>query len=164
MCPSATGKSFFKRKRQPIPIDCTRNTWKTQVETATQSTYMFQPAGNTVSIKWDSIPLNIPFRHIASPPWSCCSISTWISHFVCHICNSWLWIRFWESTKTRTCDDCMQYKSWDDITLAPNDEKLVKLKQGSILCEFIKWVAHISAWKCRNDVRWLLSCNADLKA
>ena len=40
-----------KRKRQPIPIDCTKKDWKAQVTLAATSTYMFQPAGNTVTIK-----------------------------------------------------------------------------------------------------------------
>lgn len=49
--PKLLGKSFFKKKKQPIPIDLTVKDWKTQIDKARQCTTLFLSGGSCLSIK-----------------------------------------------------------------------------------------------------------------
>ncbi len=46
------GKTFFRKKKQPIPVDLTTRDWGKRVKDAVQATYLFKPTGNSVSIKY----------------------------------------------------------------------------------------------------------------
>ena len=48
---SITGKSFFKKKKQPIPIKLTGKNWGAQVERALGATYLYWGGGNTLTIR-----------------------------------------------------------------------------------------------------------------
>jgi hypothetical protein len=45
------GKSFFKKKKQPIPVDLTHKDWAAQVKRATEATYMFHTGGSCLNIR-----------------------------------------------------------------------------------------------------------------
>lgn len=49
--PKLIGKSFFKLKKQPIPVDLTVNDWVAQVDKAKSCTTMLLSAGSCMSIK-----------------------------------------------------------------------------------------------------------------
>ena len=46
------GKSFFKKKKQPIPVRTTVKDWGAMVEQALSGTYLYPSPGNCVSIKY----------------------------------------------------------------------------------------------------------------
>ena len=47
----ATGKKFFQKKKQPIPVDLTNKDWAAQVRKATEATYMYRTGGTSLSIR-----------------------------------------------------------------------------------------------------------------
>jgi len=49
--PKLIGKSFFKKKKQPIPVDLTGKDWAGQVAKALHATYMFNTGGSCLNIK-----------------------------------------------------------------------------------------------------------------
>lgn len=49
--PKLIGKSFFKKKKQPIPIDLTVADWRSQIDRAKECTTMFLSGGSCLSIK-----------------------------------------------------------------------------------------------------------------
>lgn len=49
--PKLIGKSFFKKKKQPIPVDLRRANWAAEVKRACSCTYLFKAAGTCVNIK-----------------------------------------------------------------------------------------------------------------
>lgn len=49
--PKLIGKAFFKKKKQPIPIDLRRGNWAAQVKRACQHTYMFKSSGTCINVK-----------------------------------------------------------------------------------------------------------------
>eukprot|EP00892_Ulva_mutabilis_P012830 jgi/Ulvmu1/991/UM103_0018.1 len=49
--PKLIGKSFFKQKKQPMPVDLTASDWTAQVEKAKSCTAMLLSAGSCMSIK-----------------------------------------------------------------------------------------------------------------
>mmetsp|Transcript_39711 Transcript_39711/g.98274 ORF Transcript_39711/g.98274 Transcript_39711/m.98274 type:complete len:334 (+) Transcript_39711:266-1267(+) len=49
--PKLLGKSFFKKKRQPIPVDLTKKDWPAQIRKAASATYMHMGAGTCLSVK-----------------------------------------------------------------------------------------------------------------
>lgn len=50
-CRGAAGKSFFKKKKQPIPVNLATKDWSAQVEKALGATYMFNSGGSCLNIK-----------------------------------------------------------------------------------------------------------------
>ena len=48
------GKTFFAKKKQPIPVDLTHKDWAAQVRRATEATYMFHTGGTCLNIRWGS--------------------------------------------------------------------------------------------------------------
>lgn len=57
----AAGKTFFKKKKQPIPVDLTGKDWAGQVRKATEATYMHHTGGTCINIRWAaaSYPLKV---------------------------------------------------------------------------------------------------------
>ncbi|KAK9915946.1 hypothetical protein WJX75_006320 [Coccomyxa subellipsoidea] len=49
--PKLLGKSFFKKKKQPIPVDLTSKDWAGQVRKATEATYMHHTGGTCINIR-----------------------------------------------------------------------------------------------------------------
>lgn len=49
--PKLIGKSFFKQKKQPVPVDLTAKDWTAQVDKAKSCTTMLLSAGSCMSIK-----------------------------------------------------------------------------------------------------------------
>lgn len=49
--PKVLGKSFFKSKKQPIPVDLSRKDWAGPVKDAVSATYLFKGGGSCVNIK-----------------------------------------------------------------------------------------------------------------
>jgi len=50
--PKLLGKSFFKKKKQPIPVKLNANgDWETQIKRALKSTYTFIKGGNTLNVR-----------------------------------------------------------------------------------------------------------------
>ena len=49
--PKLIGKAFFKKKKQPIPVDLRRGNWAAEVKRACQHTYMFKSSGTCINIK-----------------------------------------------------------------------------------------------------------------
>lgn len=46
-----SGKSFFKKKKQPIAIDLEAKDWAGQIKKALRSTYMFKTGGSCITIR-----------------------------------------------------------------------------------------------------------------
>ena len=57
-----TGKTFFRKKKQPIPVDLTTRDWGRRVKDAVQATYLYRPTGNSISIKYVPV-FPLPFSH-----------------------------------------------------------------------------------------------------
>ena len=51
LLPKLLGKTFFKKKRQPVPVDLTKKDWPAQVRKAAAATYARRGAGTCVSVK-----------------------------------------------------------------------------------------------------------------
>ena len=51
LLPKLLGKTFFKKKRQPVPVDLTKKDWPSQVRKAAAATYARRGAGTCVSVK-----------------------------------------------------------------------------------------------------------------
>jgi ribosome biogenesis protein UTP30 len=51
MLPKLLGKSFFKKKKHPIPVTLTRQQWKGQITQACSSTYLYVGGGSCSVIK-----------------------------------------------------------------------------------------------------------------
>ena len=51
LLPKLLGKTFFKKKRQPVPVDLTKKDWPKQIRKAAAATYAKQSAGTCVSVK-----------------------------------------------------------------------------------------------------------------
>jgi len=49
--PSLLGKSFFKKKKQPIPVRLAAGKWDKAIKKACQGTYVFWSGGNCLNIK-----------------------------------------------------------------------------------------------------------------
>ncbi|GLC33043.1 hypothetical protein PLESTB_000377100 [Pleodorina starrii] len=49
--PALIGKSFFKKKKQPIPIDLRGSNWVAEIRKACACTYLFKSSGTSVNIK-----------------------------------------------------------------------------------------------------------------
>ncbi|BDA43877.1 Ribosomal L1 domain-containing protein 1 [Coccomyxa sp. Obi] len=49
--PKLLGKSFFKKKKQPIPVDLTVKDWAAQVRKATEATYLHHTGGTCINIR-----------------------------------------------------------------------------------------------------------------
>lgn len=49
--PKLIGKSFFKRKKQPIPVDLKATDFPAQVKSAVEATYMVPPSGTCISVR-----------------------------------------------------------------------------------------------------------------
>lgn len=49
--PKLIGKGFFKKKKQPIPVDLRTKDWPGQITKACQCTYMFAPTGSCLNIR-----------------------------------------------------------------------------------------------------------------
>ncbi|PNW80357.1 hypothetical protein CHLRE_07g314100v5 [Chlamydomonas reinhardtii] len=49
--PKLIGKSFFKKKRQPIPVDLRRGNWAAEIRKALACTYLFKGSGTSVNIR-----------------------------------------------------------------------------------------------------------------
>jgi hypothetical protein len=47
----ALGKSFFKKKKQPVPVRLAGRDWGTSVQRACEATYLFMSGGNSLSLK-----------------------------------------------------------------------------------------------------------------
>ena len=47
-----SGKTFFKKKKQPIPVDLTKADWGAQIQRACQATYMYPASGSSLSIRF----------------------------------------------------------------------------------------------------------------
>ena len=50
-CVCAAGRDFFKKKKQPIPVDLSRKDWGQQIARACQATYMFHTGGTCINIR-----------------------------------------------------------------------------------------------------------------
>ncbi|KIM24721.1 hypothetical protein M408DRAFT_10855 [Serendipita vermifera MAFF 305830] len=51
LLPKLLGKAFFKKKKQPIPVNLLKKDLKAELESAISSTYMHQNAGTSLAIK-----------------------------------------------------------------------------------------------------------------
>ena len=51
LLPKLLGKSFFKKKRQPVPVDLTKKDWPAQIRKAAAATYMHIGAGTCHNVK-----------------------------------------------------------------------------------------------------------------
>ncbi|GIL44408.1 hypothetical protein Vafri_1884 [Volvox africanus] len=49
--PKLIGKSFFKKKKQPIPIALRKGNWAAEIKKACAATYMFKNSGTCINIK-----------------------------------------------------------------------------------------------------------------
>lgn len=49
--PKLLGKSFFKKKKQPVPVRLTGKDWAAQIRKACEATYLFWSGGNSLTIK-----------------------------------------------------------------------------------------------------------------
>ncbi|GFR47144.1 hypothetical protein Agub_g8834 [Astrephomene gubernaculifera] len=49
--PKLIGKSFFKKKKQPIPIDLRKANWAAEIKRACANTYLFKSSGTSINIK-----------------------------------------------------------------------------------------------------------------
>ncbi|KAG2490229.1 hypothetical protein HYH03_011353 [Edaphochlamys debaryana] len=49
--PKLLGKSFFKKRKQPIPVDLRKGNWGEQVKKACASTYLYKGSGTCINIK-----------------------------------------------------------------------------------------------------------------
>lgn len=49
--PKLIGKAFFKRKKQPIPVDLKAADFPAQVKSACEATYMTPPSGTCISVR-----------------------------------------------------------------------------------------------------------------
>ena len=45
------GKTFFKKKKQPVPVDLRGKDWAAQISAACAATYMFLSGGTSLSIR-----------------------------------------------------------------------------------------------------------------
>uniref|UniRef100_A0A7S0S7C7 Ribosomal protein L1 n=1 Tax=Mantoniella antarctica TaxID=81844 RepID=A0A7S0S7C7_9CHLO len=51
LLPKLLGKTFFKKKRQPVPVDLTKKDWPAQIRKAAAATYVHMGAGTCISVK-----------------------------------------------------------------------------------------------------------------
>lgn len=49
--PTPAGKSFFKKKKQPVPVDLRSKDWSAQIRKAVSCTHMFPATGSSISIR-----------------------------------------------------------------------------------------------------------------
>lgn len=56
---SFAGKTFFRKKKQPVPINLQSSEWGRTVKAATEATYMFAPKGNSISIRYTISPFKM---------------------------------------------------------------------------------------------------------
>jgi ribosome biogenesis protein UTP30 len=57
--PKLLGKTFFKKKRQPIPVDLTKKDWAKEIRSATSATYLSLSNGTCVRIKTGTSQMSI---------------------------------------------------------------------------------------------------------
>ncbi len=50
------GKTFFRKKKQPVPVSIQGREWGRTVKAAVEATYMFTPKGNSISIRFFFLP------------------------------------------------------------------------------------------------------------
>ena len=51
LLPKLLGKTFFKKKRQPVPVDLTKKDWPAQIRKAAAATYVHMGAGTCINVK-----------------------------------------------------------------------------------------------------------------
>lgn len=51
LLPKLLGKSFFKKNRQPVPVDLTKKDWPAQIRKAAAATYVHMGAGTCINVK-----------------------------------------------------------------------------------------------------------------
>lgn len=49
--PKLLGKSFFKKKKQPVPVNLKGKNWSGQIKKACEATYLFLSGGSSLSIR-----------------------------------------------------------------------------------------------------------------
>lgn len=49
--PKLLGKSFFKKKKQPVPVKLSGKDWGKQIEKACEATYLFMSGGSSLTIR-----------------------------------------------------------------------------------------------------------------
>lgn len=56
--PKLLGKSFFKKKKQPISVDLTKKDWALQIKKAVHATYLFLSGGNCLNIRVATVAMS----------------------------------------------------------------------------------------------------------
>lgn len=51
LLPKLLGKTFFKKKRHPIPVDLTKSDWAAQVQRAARATYLYITGGTSTMVR-----------------------------------------------------------------------------------------------------------------
>lgn len=51
LLPKLLGKAFFKKNRQPVPVDLTKKDWPAQIRKAAAATYVHMGAGTCINVK-----------------------------------------------------------------------------------------------------------------
>lgn len=49
--PKLIGKSFFKKKKQPVPVKLRGNDWQAEIHKACSSTHMYSPSGSCINVR-----------------------------------------------------------------------------------------------------------------
>ena len=65
MLPGFAGRDFFKKKKQPIPVDLRGKDWAGQVAKACGATYMFHTGGTSLNIRSDLHLLPLPLSFLS---------------------------------------------------------------------------------------------------
>ena len=58
MCLAVAGKSFFKRRKVPIPVNLERKDWSAQIQKALSATYLNKNGGSCISIRCTAADLH----------------------------------------------------------------------------------------------------------
>jgi|TARA_B100001540_G_scaffold6726_1_gene5939 ribosome biogenesis protein UTP30 len=57
--PKLLGKTFFKKKRQPIPVDLTKKDWAKEIRSKTSATYLSLGSGTCVRVKTGTSAMSV---------------------------------------------------------------------------------------------------------
>jgi ribosome biogenesis protein UTP30 len=57
--PKLLGKTFFKKKRQPIPVDLTKKDWAKEIRRKTSATYLSLSSGTCVRVKTGTSAMSV---------------------------------------------------------------------------------------------------------
>ena len=57
--PKLLGKTFFKKKRQPIPVDLTKKDWAKEIRSKTSATYLSLSSGTCVRVKTGTSAMSV---------------------------------------------------------------------------------------------------------